>query len=233
MRQRGRRSRGSDHQRNPQRTQTALCLAQFAGDKLLHSRKFFFRGRIAGKEFLGQANRAQRQAHCFLNAFALRERDLATPAADVDQQASALRPRFPHHSAVDEARLFQTGDDLYFPTSFGFDPGQKSLGIAGIAQGRSGYGANPVGAMHFDRAIETLQRHQGAAHRFRRDHAGFKDARSQPRHLAVLMEHFQLVLLDSRDFQSAGVGTNVNRCVRLHRVGKFHLKIQHFFLHYL
>jgi hypothetical protein len=28
-------------------------------------------------------------------------------------------------------------------------------------------------------------------------------------------------LLDSRDFQSAGVGTNINRCVRLHRRGKF------------
>jgi hypothetical protein len=31
------------------------------------------------------------------------------------------------------------------------------------------------------------------------------------------------MLLDSRDLQSAGVGTNVNRGVRLHRVGEFHL----------
>jgi hypothetical protein len=31
------------------------------------------------------------------------------------------------------------------------------------------------------------------------------------------------MLLDSRDLQSAGVGTNVNRRVRLHRVGEFHL----------
>jgi hypothetical protein len=30
------------------------------------------------------------------------------------------------------------------------------------------------------------------------------------------MEHFELMLLDSRDFQSAGVGTNIDRCVRLH-----------------
>jgi hypothetical protein len=37
------------------------------------------------------------------------------------------------------------------------------------------------------------------------------------------MEHFQLVLLDSRDFQAAGVGTNVNRCVGLHRLKSFTL----------
>jgi len=35
-------------------------------------------------------------------------------------------------------------------------------------------------------------------------------------------EHqFELVLLDSRDFQPAGVGTNVNRRERLHLWGSF------------
>ena len=192
-------SRGGDHHGDPQNAETPLRFSQFACDKLLQSSKLILRRRIARKKFFGQANRAQRQAHRLLDAFAFRERDLATAAANVDQQASALSARFAHHPTVDQARLFQAGDDFHFPAGLGFHPGQKSLRIARVAQGRSGDCAHLVGAVQLDRAIETLERHQCPRHGFRRDHAGFKDARTQPRHLAVLVEHFQLVLLDSRD----------------------------------
>ena len=179
--------------------ETPLRLAQLARNKLLQPRQLFLRRWIAGKKFLGQADRAQRQAHRFPDAFALRERDLATAAADVDQQASALRAGFAHHPTVDQARLFQAGDDLHFPTGLGLDPGDKGLRIARVAQRRGGYRAHPVGAVQLDRSIKTLQRQQCARHGFGRDHAAFEHARSQPRYLAVLVQHFQLVLLDSRD----------------------------------
>ena len=82
-----------------------------------------------GKKFFGQTDRAQRQAHRFLDAFPFGERDLTTAATDIDQQTSALGAGFAHHPAVNQARFFQAGDDLHFPTGFGFDPGRKACAL--------------------------------------------------------------------------------------------------------
>ena len=186
----GRSSRGGDHQRHPQSTKTALRLTQLARNKLLHARQLLLCRGVAGEKILGQADRAQRQAHRFLDAFPLRKRDLTTTAAHINQKTSALRAGFAHHPTMDQARLFQAGDDLHFPTGFGFHPGKKGLRIARVAQRRSGYRPHPVGAMHLDRSIETLQRHQGARHGFRRDHSALKNARSEPSYFTILMQHF-------------------------------------------
>ena len=133
--QRGCGSRRRHHQRHPLSAQTSLGLAQLAGDKLLHAGELVFGWRIIGKKFLRQADRAQRKAHRFLDAFVVRQRDLATAAAYIDQKASALRAGFAHHPAVDQACLFEAGDDLDFPTGFRFHPGKKGLRVASIAQG--------------------------------------------------------------------------------------------------
>jgi len=87
----------------------------------------------------------------------VRQGDLATTAAHIDQQAPALRARLTHHPAMDQACLFEPGDDLHIPTGFGFHPGKKGLCVAGIAQGRCGHRAHVVAAVQLDRPIEALQ----------------------------------------------------------------------------
>ena len=50
------------------------------------------------------------------------------------QQAAPLRPRLVHDPALNQASLFQAGDDLNIPPGLRLDPGKKGLRVARLAQ---------------------------------------------------------------------------------------------------
>jgi hypothetical protein len=158
-----------------QRAQTPLALAQFTGDKLFHAGDLILSGRIVGKKFFRDADRAQRQTYRLMNALAVRQGDLATAPAHIDQQAFALCAGFFHHPAMDQPRLFEAGNDLHFPTRLRFHPRQEGLCVTCIAQRRSGDCPHVVGAVHLGGPVEPLERNQRAGHRLRRDHARFEN----------------------------------------------------------
>ncbi len=191
--------------------------SQLAADVPLHTRDVFRRRPIGFvQKLLGQAYGAQRQAHRLDDASAVRQRDLTRAAAKIDQQAAALRPRFAHYAAMDEPRLFESGDDLQVPSRLGLDPGDKCLSVPCIAQRGGGNRAHTVRGCLLHCLVETFEGAQGAGHRIGRDHSALEDAGAEARHFAIFVENFQPVLFDAGDLEPAGIRSDVDRSEGLH-----------------
>jgi hypothetical protein len=80
-----------------------------------------------GEELLGKPHCAERKADRLFDVLVLRERELATSAAEVDEQHAAAGSRLRAGDAeVNEAAFFQAGDDLHVPAGLGLDPGLKA-----------------------------------------------------------------------------------------------------------
>ena len=188
-----------------------MSSAQLARDQLPHAREAIARSWIVREELLGEPHRAEWKADRLLDALVLRERDLTTAAAEVEQQyAAASSGLGAHYADMNQAAFFQAGDDLHVPAGLGLDPGLKCGGIARIAHGRGGHDADAVDAVRLHRALKTLERAQCGRHGFRRDEPGVEDAAAEAGDFAVFCERFEPVRVHAGDLQSAGVGTDVD-----------------------
>ena len=225
--QRGCRSGRRDHQRHWQSTADVALLWAPRAQQIASCESVLYGSErwIAGKKVLREADRAQRKAHRFRDAFVFGQRDLAATAAQSISRppsvpGSPITPRWIRRasSRPEMISTFRPGLGLY--------PREKSQRIAGVAQGRGGNRSHVVAAVQFDRAIETFECHQGCSPSLGQYTTGFEHTVAQSRDFAILMEHFELMLLDSRDFQSAGVGTNVNAAY-VCMCGEFHRKLIH------
>ena len=88
-----------------------MCPPQFARNQPAHPRQFFRRCGINRKKLLRQPHRAKRNADRVLDALVFRKRDLATAAAEIDQQHFAAGARLAAHDAVmNQPAFFEARD---------------------------------------------------------------------------------------------------------------------------
>jgi hypothetical protein len=206
------RARGRDHQTHFGQAEFALGTAQLQINKFAQTRNVFFAGRVGLEKLLLQAHGAERKADHLLDARVFRVRDLAAAAAEIDHQAAAARAGFMRDDAeMDEAALFKAGDDFNSPSGGGFDPGTEGLRVARVARRAGRDDTYAVDNMLLHGLVEALEGLDGVGHGLRRDDAGLKDTFAEARDLAVLVQCFEMVLLDTGDGQAAGVRTDVNR----------------------
>jgi len=90
--------------------------------------------RIVVQEGLRQPYRADRQAHHIVDVPVDGERQLATAAAQIDEQGARIgQTRMGEHAQVNEPALLQTGDDFDVPARCGAHPVDEGAAVAGIA----------------------------------------------------------------------------------------------------
>ena len=167
-----------------------------------------------------EAHGPERDADRLLDALVFRERNFAASAADVDKQAAPGHAGLiAHDAAMDQPAFFEAGDDLDVPSGFIAHPGEEGAGVARIAHGGGGDGADLVRSVQLRGAIKALQRFERGGHGFGGDQAGFEYAAAETRDFAVFMQDFELVLDDAGNFEPAGIGTYVDGGKRLHARG--------------
>ncbi len=164
------------------------------------------------QEFLGQAHRSHRQAEHAADLAIDGEGQLATAAAQVDEQ----QPRDPDagagdHSKVDEPALFQAGDHLHPPAGDRAHPIDEGARVAGIAQRAGGDHAHEVHAVALAGAVKPAQHLDGVLHGVGIERSGAEDRFAQPRDLAVFVDHLQALAHQACDLQADRVGADVNR----------------------
>ena len=111
---------------------------------------------------------------------------------------------------MNEPAFFETGNGFHVPAGLSLHPRMKSRCVPRIAHRRRSHDPDLVHTMRLHRALKTLERPQRRRHRFRRHQSRRKHACTQPRNFAVLMQRPQLVRYNLCDFQSAGIGTDIN-----------------------
>ncbi len=157
--QRGCSSGGRDDEADAGRAHFALGTLQFAVEVLFQAGYILLVWRIAAEEFLLQPDCAKGQADHLANAALIGEGDLATSAAKVDQDATALGAWFVRDDAeMDEAALFQTGNDFDLPAGGRFDPCGESGAVAGVAHGGGGNDTDLIDHVKLDGFLEALER---------------------------------------------------------------------------
>ena len=115
------------------------------------------------------------------------------------------------HAQVDEAALFQAGDDFHLPAGGGAHPVAKGAAVAGVAQGAGGDHAHAVGGVGLDGAMKAPQHAQGVRHGLRIERSVGEDALAQARDFAVFVQGLQAAAHHLGDFQPDRVGTDVDR----------------------
>src|ERR1700722_402423 len=209
--ERGRRSGCGDYVCDARRAEASGGAVEFAGDESAQAFEFAFARGIMAKEFIGEADRSQRQADGITDVATLRDGEFATAAAEIDEQGrSAIQAGARDEPEVNEARFFYAGDDFDAPSGGRFHPFQKSLGVAGVAKGAGGDYADRVGDDLLRGAMEAAQDFDGFRHRFGSEKSGAEDAFAEAGDFAVFMERFEFAALQTRNFQADGVGADID-----------------------
>ena len=170
------------------------------------------RGGSCGQKFIGQAHRAQRQAHSVADMALAGNRQLTTAAAQVDhQRVGGANAETRNQAEVDQPRLFQSGDDFDFPPGGRAHPLQKSPRVARVAQGAGGHHANRVRAFVLYRPMEAPQRFDGIVDGLGGEESVAKDTVAQASDLAVFMNFDQPPPGEAGDFQADGVRSDIDR----------------------
>ena len=140
------------------------------------------------KEGLGQAHRADGQADHVFDVSRDRDGQLATAAAEVDQQgAAAGDARIGEHAEMDEPAFFQSGDDFCFPAGGAADPIEESAAVARVTQGAGRDHAHAIGGVSLHSAVKSPQHLQGLRHGLRIERAIGKHTFAETRDLAVFV----------------------------------------------
>jgi hypothetical protein len=111
---------------------------------------------------------------------------------------------------VDQARLFESGNNLNSPSRGGAHPFEKSLGISSVAQSGCRHNSHKISPKTLRGAMKSSQDLDRLAHRFRREEVGTKDTFSQSSDLAVFVDRLKLSTAEAGDLEANRVGTDVD-----------------------
>ena len=169
-------------------------------------------GDLAVVETAGaQADAAHRQALEQQRIEALADHDLGRAAADVDHQplvrAHGARVR---DAGVDQARLFQPGDDFDGVTERGAGALQEPALALGAAQRIGADDAHAVGVHGAQALAESFEAAQGAVGGGIVEPAAVAQAGGQAHHLAQPVEDDQLAVRVARDHHVKTVGAQID-----------------------
>ena len=161
---------------------------------------------------LGEPHRPDRQADHVVNVPVDGKRELTTAAPQIDEQRAAVRDASVGEDAkMDEAALFQSGDDLYLPAGSGAHPIEEGAAVFRVTQGAGSHHAHAVGSVVLGGPMKAPQHLHGLRHRLRVERPVGEDALPEARHLAVFVQGFQAAATGLRDLQPDGIRANVNR----------------------
>src|SRR5208282_81139 len=118
--------RGSNDRAHPSGPDSILYPRNLPRRKSLEPLQFALARRVVLKKFAGQAHGSERQAHRIPDLSLPRKRELAASAAEVQQQnAVSAHPASRDNAEVNEAGLFQSGNDFDRPARRRAYPLQK------------------------------------------------------------------------------------------------------------
>jgi hypothetical protein len=171
------------------------------------------------EEVVGQPHGAERQAHRIANVAASRDGQLTTAAAEVDHQnCRRAEAQIRDQSKMDEAAFFEAGDDVYRPSGGRPHPFQKSLRVAGIAQGTGGDDADGIRAQTLRGAVEAAEDLHGFRHRLRGQEVGAEHTFAEARDFAVFVNGVEFPAAQPGDLEANRVRTDINRGENGHEV---------------
>ncbi len=201
---------GGDHGAHARRPDPILNARNFPRHKFREPLQFALARRIVGKEFAGQAHGSKRQAHRIPEMSVARKREFATAATEIDQQnAVSAQSAGRDNAQVNQASLFQSGNNFDRPARRGAHPLQKGAGIAGIAQGRRGHHPHRIRHAFLYGTMEAPQHPHRLRHRLRRKQSAAEDAFAQASDFAVFVDFFQPARLAGAKFSD---GQSSIRC---------------------
>src|ERR1039457_3964358 len=161
---------------------------------------------------LREAHRPDGEADHVCNVTRDGNGQLATAAAEVDQQGPAAGDAgIGEHTEVNDASLFQSRDDVCFPAGGAAYPIQKGAAVAGVTQSAGRDHAHPVGSIGLHGAVKASQHLQGVRHGLGIEYAVGKDAFSQARDLALVVERLQTAANGLGYLEPDRVRTDINR----------------------
>ena len=181
---RGRQRRGGSRRGNHilylRRHHARRDAVHFARHEPLQPFEFTLARRIVAEEFVGQTDRAQRQAHHVANVSAPGNRQLAASAAQIHhQRGRTIDAEIGDQSQMNEASFFQSRNDFDLPPCGRAHPLQKGLRIAGIAKCAGGDHAHWIGDHLLCGAVKAAQNLHRLSHRLGSEKAGTKNAFAQ------------------------------------------------------
>ncbi len=208
----GCRARGRDHDSWPGPGNPVRNPPNFPLHKSPQTPQLSFARRIMRQELIGQAHRAQRQAHGVANVALAGDGQLAASASQVDhERGGGAHSQAGHQAEVNQPCLFQSRDDFDFPTRRRAHPLQKGARVAGVAQGAGGDYAHGVRAFLLHRTMEAPQHLDRIVDGLGRQESGAKDAVAQTRDLAIFVNFDQTPSGKAGDFQTDGVRSDIDR----------------------
>ena len=211
-RERSRRARGSDGDLQFRVGNPFLNARDLALDEPAHLLQLFLLGRIMMKKGLGEAHRSDREADHVLDVARDGDGQLATAAAEIDQQRPAAGDAgIGEHAEMDEAAFFQSGDDLGFPAGGAAHPIQESAAVARVTQSAGRDYAHAVGGVSLHGAVKAPQHLQSVRHGLRIECAVGKDAFAETRDLAIVVERLQTTAYGLGYLEPDRVRTDINR----------------------
>jgi hypothetical protein len=183
---------GGNHGAHTRGLDPILNTGNLPRHKALEPLQFALARRIVLEEFSGQAHRPERQTHRIPEVAVARQRELATAAAQVHQQnAAGIHAPGGNNAQVNEAGLFQSGNDFDRPARRRAYPLQKYAGITGIAQRRRGHHLDRIRPAFLYGPIEAPQHAHRLRHRLRRKQSAAEDAFAQASDLAIFVDFLQ------------------------------------------
>ena len=173
--------------------------------------QFAFARRIVTQKFIGEANGAEGKAHRVANVASLRDSQFATAAAKVHhQRGGRVDSGSGDKSKMNEPGFFNAGDDFNAPSGCGAYPFQKCLGIARVPQCAGRDHAHAISDDLLGRAMETAKNIDSVGDRFRSQKSRAKDALPETSYFAVFVKGTQTSALEARNFQSDGIGADID-----------------------
>src|SRR5579863_4044991 len=112
---------------------------------------------------------------------------------------------------MDQARFFEAGDNLNHPAGGGSHPFKEGLRIAGVAQCAGCDHADWVAYYLLCGPMKTAQHLDCFGHRLGREKPRTKHAFAQPSDLTIFVDRVKTAARKPSDFQSDGVGADINR----------------------
>src|SRR5215475_1230021 len=102
---------------------------------------------------------------------------------------------------MNQAALFQSGDDLNIPPGDGLDPFREGTRISRIAQGTGAHNAQLLDAITLRRAVKAAQYLYRLCHCLGGEQAIAEYRFSQPCNLAIFEDDLHLAIGKTRDLQ--------------------------------
>ena len=211
-RQRGGSSRRGNHILDFCRHHARGDAVRLAGHEPVQPFEFALARRIVAKEFIGEADRAQRQTHHVANMAPPGDGQLATSASQIHhQRRCTVYAEIGDESQMNQTRFFQSGNNLNLPSGGGTHPLQKRLRIAGIPQCAGRDDPDWVRDHLLCGAMKAPQNLHRFRHRLGGEKAGTKHALAQARNLAVFVDGTKAATCEACDLQPDRIGTDINR----------------------